>query len=213
MFTGIIKEIGTITGIRYGSGSGELSVEAPGLSETAKIGDSISINGICLTVTKKEKKNLHFDCLHETLKKTTLGCIKKRDKVNLEPALELKQGLSGHMVSGHIDEIGRIKSIRKLTRESIELEIGVSSKGETLLVYKGSVSLDGISLTVNKVRKYLFTVNIIPHTYKTTILHLKKAGNRVNIEYDMAGKYILKGLSNKQSSITKTFLTNHGFSS
>lgn len=212
MFTGIIKEIGVIESIKPNRAFTRLSVRAGGLSKKAGIGDSISINGTCLTVVNKDKDKIFFDVINETLKKTALAFIKVRDNVNLEPALKLDKGLSGHLVSGHIDEVGRVESITKQAQGVARIIIGVSPKGLGFLVEKGSVAVDGISLTVNRLGRDSCVLDIIPHTLKETILQYKKTGDKVNIEYDMIAKHAVKALaSHKKSAIDQAFLAANGF--
>lgn len=212
MFTGIIKEIGTVEEVKPEGSTSRLSVRADILPKEAKIGDSISVDGTCLTLVDKSEHLLYFDLMKETLKTTTLGSIGKDEKVNLEPSLGFKEGLSGHLVSGHIDEIGTIRRIRRFGQGVMQFMVGASQKGRSLLVQKGSVAVNGISLTVNGIGRDFFIVDIIPHTVKATTMGLKREGSRVNIEFDIIGKYVLRSLSEfKSKTIDKDFLKEHGF--
>ena len=213
MFTGIIREIGKIEMISPKRHTKRLSVRAGLLSKDAKIGDSVSVEGACLTVSAKSKDLLHFDVISETLKDTTLDLLKKRDRVNLEPALKLSEGdLSGHLVSGHIDEIGVIKGISKGGRETAKFTIKISPKNNPLIVNKGSVAVNGISLTVNETGRDYFVVNMIPHSLKETTMETKRVGDRVNIEYDVMGKYVAKHSRLKiQKGVDETLLKEYGF--
>ncbi len=213
MFTGIVKEIGTIEDIKPKGSTLRLTIRASGLSKEADIGDSISVNGICFTVADKSRDILHFDIMGETLKTTTAGMIKKREKVHLEPALELSGGnLSGHLVSGHIDEVGTIKKISRRGRDSIQVVVGASEKGLKLLVEKGSVAVNGVSLTVSGVGRDYFVIDLIPHTLKETTFGEKRIGDRLNIEFDVIGKYVQKNVSAlKKKGLSAVFLKEHGF--
>lgn len=213
MFTGIIKEIGSVDSIRNEGSVKRLSIRADALLKAAKIGDSISVDGACLTVTKRLRGIICFDVMHETFSKTTLGFLRAKDSVNLEPALELTgEGLSGHLVSGHIDEIGIIKNIAKTGSGTARFTVAVKPESSQFLVLKGSVAINGISLTVNRVDRNSFDVDIIPHTLSATTMLKKKAGSRVNIEFDMIGKYVISSsVAAKPSKINKDFLKEHGF--
>jgi len=157
MFTGIIKEIGTIEEINKRGTTNRLVVKTDSLPKAAEIGNSVSVDGTCLTVVDKSQTLLHFDLMRESLKTTTLGLIKKKDKVNLEPSLRAeKDSLGGHIVSGHIDEVGVIKRITRQGERPSQFLIGVSQKAQSLLVKKGSVAVNGISLTVNGIGKDFF---------------------------------------------------------
>ncbi len=195
MFAGIIKEIGTLEDIRPKEKSRTISVKADALSEGTAIGNSVSVDGACLTVVDRSQGVLYFDVIDETLKNTTLGYIKKRQKVNLEPSLKVMDGISGHLVTGHIDEIGRINRMARFSGGVMQLMIGISPKNAHLLVQKGSVAVNGISLTVNGIGRDFFTVDIIPYTFRATTMYATRLGDKVNIEFDIVGKYVLSNLS------------------
>lgn len=219
MFTGIIEEMGIVKSIK----SKVITIEANKIFDDLKLGDSVAVNGTCLTVSSFEGKTspkiFNADITSETLSRTNLGDLKSGFKVNLERALTLNGRLGGHIVSGHIDGVGIIKNISK-NAEDIELTIEVSPNLMKYIIEKGSVAVDGISLTVAKVNKNYFSIAIIPHTLKETILYYKKAGDKVNIENDIIGKYVEKLLSfnninnNKNSNINNInmeFLIKNGF--
>ena len=191
MFTGIIKELGRVSNI---SGLGKLyklSVESKNIIDSVAIGDSVAINGVCLTLTKKDKHLLYFDVMGETMKRTNLLKLKYADPANLEDSLRVGSPLGGHFVSGHIDCVGRIKDIYKAADE-VSMEVNFPDGYDNLVVEKGSIAIDGISLTIGRVRKNSVTVYIIPHTLKMTTLGFKRTGDEVNIEFDIIGKYVNK---------------------
>lgn len=212
MFSGIIKEIGTVRSVKRGRSALSLSIESPGLCGGSKTGDSVSVDGVCLTVTGISGGLLHFDAINRTLMKTTLAEIKEKAAVNLEPSLKLNEGISGHLVSGHVDGIGTIRKIFPQGSEIIKVTVDIDPGATRFLVIKGSVAVDGISLTVNDIGRRSFGVDIIPHTYRATAIHLKRPGGRVNVEFDLLGKYALKSSSaGRSGSISESFLTEHGY--
>ncbi|HCQ89567.1 MULTISPECIES: riboflavin synthase [unclassified Clostridium] len=214
MFTGIIEEIGTIKSVRNGSKSSILTIECKEILEDTKIGDSIAVNGVCLTVTDMAKDGFTADVMSETMNRSTLGNIGSGSKVNLERAMLANGRFGGHMVSGHIDGIGCISHIRR-DDNAVWYTITTDKKQLCYIVEKGSIAIDGISLTIACVDEEGFKVSIIPHTQKETILSYKKIGDKVNLECDMVGKYIEKLLKSKESEnnskITEQFLIEHGF--
>lgn len=217
MFTGIVEEIGSIEGIKNGDKSSKLTIRGSKVLDKTKLGDSICTNGVCLTVTNIHSNSFEADVMAETLRKSNLGKLRIGSKVNLERALSLETRLGGHIVSGHIDGVGEIVSLVK-EDNAIWVTIKTSSDVLRYIIYKGSVAIDGISLTVAYVDDETFKVSIIPHTLEKTILFTKVVGESVNIECDMIGKYVEKllGLGNKQekpksSSISEDFLKANGF--
>lgn len=214
MFTGIVEEIGTIKSVKRGSKSSVLTIECKDVLADTKIGDSIAVNGVCLTVTDMNKNGFIADVMAETINRSTLGVVNTGSKVNLERAMAANGRFGGHMVSGHIDGIGYISSIKK-DDNAIWYTITADERQLYYIVEKGSITIDGISLTVAAVDEYGFQVSIIPHTQKETILFYKKIGDKVNLECDMVGKYIEKLLNSKKSNddskITEEFLIKHGF--
>jgi riboflavin synthase len=189
MFTGIIEGLGTITGIRPSSQLKRLSLDTDFDLDQTKIGDSIAVDGACLTAVKVSGKHFEVDVSAETLEKTTLGKAKIGDRVNLERAMRLSDRIDGHLVSGHIDGIGSIIQ-RKSMGNAIIINIQVPESLCRYLIRKGSIAVDGISLTINTFSRNGFEVSIIPHTAKHTTLSVKKIGAGVNIETDMIGKYV-----------------------
>ncbi|AEE96710.1 riboflavin synthase [Mahella australiensis] len=216
LFTGIIQEIGSVRHITHGAQSVRLAVEAPKLISRLNIGDSICTNGTCLTVTDKEGHVFWADATPETVRRTTLFELKPGDPVNLEPSLTLQDFLGGHIVSGHVDGIGIIKQLRH-EENALWLDITVGPDLLLYIVEKGSVAVDGVSLTVADVPDDRFSVSIIPHTAAQTTLKVKKAGDRVNIECDMIGRYVAKFLLGmkmpeaKSRGIDENFLRDNGF--
>lgn len=199
MFTGIIEEIGTVESIRRSGVNSDLVICAEKVLEGTKIGDSIAVNGICLTVTKLGNRTFTADVMNETLKRSSLSTIHAGAKVNLERAMLNNGRFGGHIVSGHVDGTGTIMQIKK---DGIAFWYTVETKPEILhhIVEKGSIAIDGISLTVAKVGVSDFSVSIIPHTAKETILSEKKIGDRVNLENDIIGKYVERFMTGKYSS-------------
>ncbi|MBN1405497.1 MAG: riboflavin synthase [Candidatus Omnitrophica bacterium] len=212
MFTGIIEEIGLVSELIKQASSAVLCVKADKILSDTKIGDSISVNGVCLTIVEKSGNILKFDVSPETLDKTDLGNLKSQDKVNLERALKADSRLGGHFVAGHIDCIGKIKAKASIG-DTIKIAFDVPQDFMKYIASKGSVAIDGISLTVGEVFRDYFTVYIIPHTLKNTTLSFKREGDSVNLETDILAKYTETLLSSKEkkSNITPQFLSEHGF--
>ena len=189
MFTGIIEGLGTVRSIGMAGGGKRLTIESDvALTETA-IGDSIAVNGACLTVVTISNRRFAADVSPETLSKTTLGQVKMGERVNLERALKLGARLDGHLVSGHIDGLGTIADT-SVDSNAIRITIDVSADLARYMIQKGSVAVDGVSLTINRCDTQSFEVSIIPHTAKLTTVGLKHKGDRVNIETDMIAKYV-----------------------
>ena len=216
MFTGIIEEVGTIRSIKKGAKSAIITVEASKILEDVHIGDSICTNGVCLTVTTFDKNTYSVDVMHETLRRTNLGDLKSGSRVNLERAMAADGRFGGHIVAGHIDGTGVITS---MTRDDNAIWIVINTEKSILkyIVNKGSITIDGISLTVADVDASSFSVSVIPHTGDNTTLLSKKPGDTVNLETDMIGKYVEKLLhfqaeeEKGSSGITMEFLAEHGF--
>jgi riboflavin synthase len=210
LFTGLIFELGDIVSLERRGNSARLFLDAKALSQEAKLGDSIAINGTCLTIVEIRGTTLAFDISDETLKSTNLGELKVRDRVNLEPALRLSDRLGGHFVTGHIDGVGRMRS-KSLEGEVYKIVIETEPWIAEYLVEKGSVAVDGISLTVVDLLRDGFSLVIIPHTAKLTTLGLKSAGDRVNVEVDILGKYVSKYLKKGKDSNLMQTLIKEGF--
>lgn len=211
MFTGIIKELGAVRGLSRAQNSHLLQIESKCVFKDADIGDSVSVNGVCLTVVKKDGGVLSFDCVEETIRKTNLSRLKNKDLVNLEGSLRMGEHLGGHFVLGHIDCVGAISDIGKRTEGAL-IEVGVPKEFIKFAVRKGSVAIDGASLTIGGVEDNRFRVYLIPHTLEATTLGLKKIGDELNIEFDIIGKYVLNAEGLRGSSgITEGFLKDKGF--
>lgn len=215
MFTGIVEEVGKIKKIERNTVSAKLSIEADKVLQEIKEGDSIAVNGICLTVTSFTKNSFTADVMHETMNRTTLGKLKENGPVNLERALSVMGRFGGHMVSGHIDGRGKIVGIEK-DDNAVLFTIETTEKILRYIVEKGSIAINGISLTVARVDRKNFTVSVIPHTLRVTSLGSFQKGDEVNLENDIVGKYIEKllGLScpeKKESTLTMDFLIKNGF--
>lgn len=191
MFTGIIEETGAVKAISSKKNLSVLKVRAKKVLKGIKLGASVAVNGTCLTVTGIKKNVLAFDIMRETLLKTNLGVLKPKDCVNLERALKANSRVDGHFVTGHVDDLGVVK--QRIERENyVEFRIGITKGLMRYIVEKGSVSIDGVSLTIGEVKKTYFSVYLIPFTLEVTTLGSKKKGDKVNIETDILAKYILK---------------------
>jgi riboflavin synthase len=199
MFTGIIEGFGTISGIKPSGQSRRMAINADYELDNTKIGDSIAVNGACLTVVSFSGKRFEVDLSPETVAKTTLGKAKIGDRLNLERALCISDRIDGHLVSGHIDGIGTINS-RKTEENAIIITFNIPESVSYYIIKKGSVAVDGISLTVNECDHESFQVSIIPHTAKLTTLGFKKISDSVNVETDMIGKYVERFVTQTKAS-------------
>ncbi len=215
MFTGIVEEVGTVREIRKGQTSSFIEIQAKTVLSDVHLGDSIAVNGVCLTVTEFSADSFRADVMNETLNRSSLGSLRSGSHVNLERAMPANGRFGGHIVSGHIDGTGVITDIRR-DGISVWYTIGTTAAVMRYIVEKGSVAIDGISLTVAKVTDSSFSVSIIPHTAEQTVLSYKKTGDTVNLENDIIGKYVEK-MMNPQNSpkepngITMEFLAKNGF--
>ena len=210
MFTGLIEEMGTVRSLARGT-VGRLVVASEKVAAGVAIGDSVAINGACLTVTSVSGSETSFDAVPETLSRTTLGDLRPGDKVNLESSLRAGDPIGGHFVQGHVDGVGSIESSRSLGESQV---IRVIAPGDVLkyVVEKGSIAIDGISLTVASCDRSGFNIAVIPHTLDATTLHLKRAGDKVNLESDILGKYVGKLLGSMGSGrVTEDILRDAGF--
>lgn len=208
MFTGIIEEQGKIRSVSLGGNSGKISVRAEKVLEGTKVGDSIAVNGVCLTVILLQKDGFTADVMAETVRRSNLGHLRPGDKVNLERAMAAGGRFGGHIVSGHIDGTGTIVSLRK---EENAVWVGIRAEPEImrLVIEKGSICIDGISLTVAAVGTDNFQVSVIPHTGEETTLLKKQQGEMVNLENDIVGKYVerLMGLREAENNHSQGSLT------
>ena len=208
MFTGIIEEKGSVRYIQLAGESGVLAVKAKKVLEATKVGDSIAVNGVCLTVTSLQQDGFTADVMAETVRRSNLGNCKSGSSVNLERAMEADGRFGGHIVSGHIDGTGVICSMIR-EENAVLVSIGTSPQILHLIVEKGSICIDGISLTVTKVDEAGFQVSVIPHTGEETTLLEKVPGDTVNLENDVIGKYVerLLGITNKEKKKNESIIT------
>lgn len=212
MFTGIIEEIGKIQTVRKGAASSSISVQAKKVLQDVHIGDSIAVNGVCLTVTAFSQGVFTADVMHETFNRSSLGSLQTGSPVNLERAMPSNGRFGGHIVSGHIDGTGTVSAIQK-DDNAVWYTIKTAPGILRYIVEKGSVAIDGISLTVAAVERDCFSVSIIPHTASITTLSNRRVGDTVNLENDCIGKYVerLMGIQQSKHNITADFLTKYGF--
>lgn len=210
MFTGIIEEKGRIEAVKHGAKSCELVIYANKIFNDLKIGDSVAVNGICLTATKINPPLFTADVMAETMRRTNIGSLSKGGYVNLERAMQLNGRFGGHIVSGHIDGTGTIV-LMKREDNAVWVTITADNKILRYIIEKGSVTLDGISLTVADVKNDRFSVSIIPHTAQETTLLDKKTGDKINIECDIIGKYVEKLTQHESGGITMEMLSKYGF--
>jgi riboflavin synthase len=219
MFTGIIEEIGIVSSIQRAGDSFVLTIEAKNILNDVHLGDSIAVNGVCLTVTSYSGNYFSVDVMPETVKATSLSIVRRGTKVNLERAMAAGGRFGGHFVSGHIDGTGCIIS-KKQVENAVYYEIEADQETLKYVILKGSIAIDGTSLTVFGISESSFTISIIPHTLSETILGLKGPGDIVNLECDMIGKYVghfltglAAGIQNKKGTkgITTQFLEENGF--
>ncbi len=218
MFTGIVEEIGCIGEIRRGASSSALTIRGQMIFEDLKPGDSVAVNGVCLTATVIRNNTFTADVMHETLNRSSLGRLRGGSHVNLERAMAADGRFGGHIVSGHIDGTGTISDIRR-DDNAVWYTIQANPVCLRYIVEKGSIAMDGISLTVAQVDPDAFRVSVIPHTARTTILSEKRVGDIVNLENDVIGKYVERLLQQPtvqpqqpaESGITRAFLTRFGY--
>lgn len=217
MFTGIIEEMGEVISVAKGASSSRLTISGNKIFSDVKLGDSIAVNGVCLTAASLTKNSFTADVMAETLRRSSLGILQRGSKVNLERAMAADGRFGGHIVSGHIDGTGTISN---KTKEDNAIWVTVTAPKEVLryIVEKGSIAIDGISLTVAYVDESCFKVSIIPHTAEETTLLLKDTGKIVNLECDVVGKYVDKLLNaprvkeeKQDSKVTADFLRDYGF--
>ena len=227
MFTGLVETVGRVRSIKRGTASSVLSIEAPAIMQGVRIGDSIATNGVCLTATRVDDAGFCADVMHETLQRSSLGALSAGSAVNLERAMPANGRFGGHIVSGHIDGTGRIASTRR-DDVAVWYDIETPEAITRYVVEKGSIAIDGVSLTVARVSENGFSISMIPHTADVTALGRKRAGDIVNLECDIIGKYVERLLSSgraspidkahatnrpdkAQSTLTADFLASNGF--
>ena len=215
MFTGLIQDVGTVRRLDRQGNSASLQIASALVREELQLGESIAVNGVCLTVTRWDDSSFTADVSPETLQCTTLGTLRPNSPVNLERALRLCDRLGGHLVSGHVDCIARIRR-RYQDQNAVRYEFSVPVTALRYLVEKGSVAVDGISLTVNKVDADGFAVAVIPHSLDKTTMKMRREGDEVNIETDLLGRYVERLLQkgeagSAESGMTLEFLAKNGF--
>jgi riboflavin synthase len=216
MFTGLVETVGRVARTTRSGEGAVLTVEGALAGDEVRLGDSIAVNGICLTVVKLEKGLYSFDVSPETVETSTFAAWRPGDAVNLERALRLCDRLGGHLVSGHVDTVAVVEEKRETAGNTCFRFRLLSEKSSRYLVEKGSVAVDGISLTVNSVDGATFTLNVIPHTAEQTNLRFRKVGDRINIETDMIGRYVERLLGTREDNerakgIDLDFLAKNGF--
>ncbi len=212
MFTGIIQEVGTVQSIKYHGSSAELTIEAPNACEDAQLGDSICTNGVCLTAIHLAGNAFKAELSEETLNRSTMRNVHERDRVNVEPSLRPHDRMGGHIVAGHVDGIGSIHAMEDLG-EFINLIVNYPKPLAPFIAEKGSIAIDGISLTVTTVTDTTFGVALVPWTIKETNLQYKNAGDEVNLEADVIARYVqrMMQVSSSSQGVTMETLREHGF--
>ncbi|MFC4356282.1 riboflavin synthase [Chryseomicrobium palamuruense] len=213
MFTGIIEELGTVTRVSRSRESMTLTIAAQKILSDVSLGDSIAINGICLTVTSFSSSQFTVDVMPETFAATTIGELSTGSRVNLERAMAANGRFGGHFVTGHCDAVGEITSIQT-NQNAVQLTIQFPEAFRPYVIQKGSISVDGVSLTVFGLSHQELMISLIPHTVEMTILHAKKVGDSVNLEFDILGKYILGAAEHSRSpksKLTHDFLQQNGY--
>ena len=215
MFTGIVEELGSVRRVLPGARAGKIVIGARKVLEDVHIGDSIAVNGVCLTVVAAQADEFTADVMPETLRKSGLGQLKAGDPVDLERAMPANGRFGGHIVSGHIDGVGRIVEMRR-EENAVVVTISAPAQVLALIVEKGSIAIDGISLTVAALTRTAFSVSLIPHTADQTVLLKKRVGDVVNLENDIVGKYVQRllgqaGAGAGASALTLEYLQANGF--
>lgn len=211
MFTGIIRSIGSVRRIDRRAKGARLIVACPDIIEDIEISDSVAVNGVCLTATEKTADAFAADVSQESLSRSNLSALAGGSRVNIETSLRLGDKLGGHLVFGHVDGLGTIANLGQ-TDEFYELTVEFPEELSRYIAEKGSISIDGISLTVASISANRFSVAVIPYTFEETTLQHRRVGDKVNLEVDMLARYVERMLGKEQSSrVTKEFLSEHGF--
>jgi len=209
MFNGIIEEIGKISSIKLEEGQTTFSVSAKEILNDKKIGQSIAINGACMTITELSESEFHFDASSESLRITNLKNLKVGDRVNLESALKFHAAIDGHLLQGHIDSTGKVESL-KITNEHTILKIKFPKEIAKLLAFKGSIGVNGVSLTIADLQKQDFSIHLIPLTMELTTLGALKSGDIVNLETDLMARYMERLIQSKEKEAKYQFLHERG---
>ena len=212
MFTGLIEIIGTVKSLRQAGGSARLTVEVGSMASELGIGESVAVSGACLTVTAAGGAEATFDVVNETLRRSNLADAIAGDRVNIERAVKAGGRLGGHFVQGHVDGVGTVSRVSR--GDAVEIEVSAPSEVTELLVPKGSIAVDGVSLTLARCNRDRFVVAVIPHTLENTTLGCAKPGDKVNLEADILGKYVrsmLKTGGQGEGSVTESLLRDSGF--
>ncbi|MBP3192817.1 riboflavin synthase [Natronogracilivirga saccharolytica] len=213
MFNGIIEELGKVTTVKDIGGGKEIGISCK-IADSLEVDNSLSVNGVCQTVVRQQPDHVAVQVVEETLRKTTLGDLEPGAEVNLERSLSLSQRIDGHIVQGHVDTTGKIEDIRKEGTNWL-VTIGYDPGWKDLVVGRGSIAVDGISLTIAREEKQVFTIAIIPYTWDHTVLKSRKKGDRVNLEFDILGKYVLRYMQNREKGsgegVTEQLLRDSGF--
>ena len=210
MFTGLVETVGTVKGLARRGNYSVMTVESALPGDELRKGDSIACSGACLTVIDLGKSDFSIEISQETAARVDLGKYQVGCRINLERAMRMGDRLGGHLVSGHVDAIGKVDYLKKIG-QSLELAILFDSRFDALVIDKGSIAIDGVSLTVNQCRTGWLTVNLIPHTSGVTTLSDLKAGDSVNLEFDLVGKYIVKSQQGSSRGVTKETLLESGW--
>ena len=213
MFTGLIEEVGRIENIKPIAGGKTITIRAQSIVKEIKAGDSVSVNGVCLTVTNFSSTGFTVDAVGETLIKSTIDSLTTGNIVNLETALSFSQKLGGHLVQGHVNGVGKISDIKKLG-ENYSLSVAIPQELSKYLINEGSIAIDGISLTIAQVQNNNCSFSIIPHTWKNTNLHSKEVGDKVNVEIDVIAKYVenfLRDSKNNNIELNEEWLHKLGY--
>jgi len=208
MFTGIVRQVGTVRRVGRAEAASRLTIEMGAMARDVALGDSVCVDGCCLTAVSVEPPLASFDVSAETLRLTTLGALREGARVNLEPALRVNDRLGGHFVSGHVDGTGTIRGVERLPGE-VRLEVDVPPNLTDMMIMKGSVAVDGVSLTIAALRQNAFEVSLIPHTLGATTLQHKGSGERVNIECDMIGRWVKRLLGDAGAGGARPGLSMH----
>lgn len=211
MFTGIIEDIGRVIDLRWMSDILRLKVSA-GILAGCKVGDSISVNGVCLTIVEIDKNIAVFEIIRKTAKNSTLSLLKLNEQINIERSLSIDGRLNGHFVTGHIDCVGGIVQ-NAISGHNRFMKVKVPAKFMKFVIPKGSIAIEGVSLTIGEVDKDTFSIYLIPHTLKNTTLGFRNVGDKINIEFDILCKYVMNYFSkaDKKSEINEVFLKEKGF--